>query len=88
MRHSRRKAIRLNRWAENPHCVYCRRRLRIDEATLDHVIPLSRGGRDVPANVVLACRDCNDAKGDRTATPKVLHLVSRPPRPKTRAAEN
>lgn len=34
-------------------------------ATIDHVIPLSRGGGDVRSNVQLAHRTCNTAKGNR-----------------------
>jgi 5-methylcytosine-specific restriction endonuclease McrA len=43
-------------------CAYC----RSDAHPLqrDHVIPLSRGGLDVPANVVPACEACNTSKGD------------------------
>lgn len=33
-------------------------------ATIDHVMPLSRGGLDVPANYQLACHACNQAKGN------------------------
>lgn len=33
---------------------------------MDHVVPLSRGGRHEPGNVVPACRDCNRSKGSRT----------------------
>ena len=49
----------------DPHCRYCGRRVR-RSATLDHVLPRSRGGTDAPENVVLACRQCNEAKGART----------------------
>lgn len=34
--------------------------------TMDHVTPRSRGGRNALANIVPACRPCNDAKGQRT----------------------
>lgn len=34
-------------------------------ATIDHVIPLSRGGEHLPANVQAACLRCNSAKHDR-----------------------
>jgi 5-methylcytosine-specific restriction endonuclease McrA len=34
------------------------------EATIDHVMPLSKGGQHVLSNVQLLCRQCNCAKGD------------------------
>lgn len=34
------------------------------KATVDHKIPLSRGGTDNQRNSVLACKQCNDEKGD------------------------
>jgi 5-methylcytosine-specific restriction endonuclease McrA len=44
-------------------CAYC---LRPGEnLQRDHVVPLSRGGVDVPLNVVPACADCNASKGDQ-----------------------
>jgi 5-methylcytosine-specific restriction endonuclease McrA len=36
-------------------------------ATLDHIVPIIRGGHHVPANVQLAHYGCNSAKGDRPA---------------------
>lgn len=35
------------------------------QATLDHVIPLSRGGRDSVENYQVLCRRCNGSKADR-----------------------
>lgn len=43
-------------------CVYC----EAPAAHLDHVQPISRGGRDVLANVLPACADCNLSKGALT----------------------
>ena len=34
---------------------------------LDHQLPRSRGGSNRVSNLVLACHDCNSAKGNRTA---------------------
>ena len=59
-------------------CSYCRCTLSFDraargkfvphKATIDHVIPISRGGAHVWANVVLACWRCNMSKGNRLLT--------------------
>jgi 5-methylcytosine-specific restriction endonuclease McrA len=43
-------------------CVYCG-----DEAnTVDHIIPINKGGTDDPLNLVAACGRCNYAFGDKT----------------------
>lgn len=34
------------------------------ELTVDHLVPLSRGGKNERSNLVAACRDCNEAKGN------------------------
>ena len=44
-------------------CVYCGTALGLDNATLDHVIPTSRGGSHLPGNLVSACPGCNQLKG-------------------------
>jgi len=44
------------------HCHYCHREVGARNLTLDHVVPLIRGGRSVRGNVVPACKDCNTAK--------------------------
>lgn len=44
-------------------CVYCGSSLGLENATLDHVIPLSRGGTHNPGNLVSACQPCNQMKG-------------------------
>lgn len=43
-------------------CAYCRKPCA---ATIDHVVPIARGGRDEPGNVVPCCRFCNTSKGAR-----------------------
>ena len=39
-----------------------------DSASIDHIIPLSRGGDDTPGNVQAAHLSCNVGKGDRVDT--------------------
>lgn len=43
-------------------CHYCGGRFRAAELTMDHVVPLVRGGRSTKGNVVPACKACNTAK--------------------------
>ena len=43
-------------------CYYCGRKFKADELTMDHLIPIVRGGRSVAGNVVPACKDCNSKK--------------------------
>jgi 5-methylcytosine-specific restriction endonuclease McrA len=50
--------------------------------TLDHVIPVSHGGRNVFENLVAACHVCNSLKADRTPEEAGMTLI-RKPRPLT-----
>jgi 5-methylcytosine-specific restriction endonuclease McrA len=50
---------------EDNKCYICQKRLTFDTATIDHFIPLSRGGDDTPENRKLACEGCNLEKGDK-----------------------
>jgi 5-methylcytosine-specific restriction endonuclease McrA len=43
-------------------CHYCRRAVGPRALTLDHLVPLIRGGRSIRANMVPACKDCNNKK--------------------------
>jgi 5-methylcytosine-specific restriction endonuclease McrA len=47
-------------------CAYCGGRFLVRELSRDHVIPVSRGGRDSWTNAVTACRNCNTRKGGRS----------------------
>ena len=43
-------------------CHYCRKKFKPSELTMDHVIPLSRGGLSNKENIVPCCRECNTKK--------------------------
>ena len=47
-------------------CPYCLKVLPVIEATKDHVVPRSRGGKTEPDNIVLCCGPCNNEKGALT----------------------
>jgi 5-methylcytosine-specific restriction endonuclease McrA len=60
-------------------CQYCGRSDL--SLTIDHVQPLSRGGEDTWENLVCACVQCNNRKGDRTPEESALPLRRKPVRP-------
>ena len=43
-------------------CHYCGASVAPAELTMDHVVPLIRGGRSNKGNLVPACKDCNNRK--------------------------
>jgi HNH endonuclease len=46
-------------------CAYCGGHFPELELTVEHILPVSRGGRHEWTNVVTACRSCNTRKGSR-----------------------
>lgn len=66
-------------------CQYCGRRrseLRGREfLTRDHVVPLSRGGKNTWDNVLTACSPCNNRKGNRLPEEAGMTPLSTPTEP-------
>jgi len=60
------RELRRTQWWKNRRgsgsCHYCSRRFPAQELTMDHVVPLVRGGKTVKSNVVPCCKECNDQK--------------------------
>jgi 5-methylcytosine-specific restriction endonuclease McrA len=59
-------------------CLYCGGVFSPHELSRDHVLPLSRGGRDVWTNVVTSCRRCNNRKADRNPEQAGMELLAVP----------
>ena len=59
-------------------CMYCGNPCADHQLTRDHVIPLSKGGRDIWSNVVAACRSCNTRKGGRRPEQANMPLLAIP----------
>lgn len=62
-------------------CMYCGGHFPRSELTRDHVVPISRGGRDHWQNVVTACIGCNVRKGGRTPAQANMPLLAVPYKP-------
>lgn len=59
-------------------CMYCGNARAAADLSRDHVLPLSRGGRDRWTNVVTSCRRCNNHKADRTPEEAGMQLLAVP----------
>ena len=53
-------------------CHYCGQAFAKKDLTLDHIVPLSRGGKSTKGNVVVACQPCNSDKKYYTAAELIL----------------
>lgn len=63
-------------------CQYCRAKFSEKRLTIDHVVPLSKGGRHEWTNVVTACSSCNNKKGDKSPEKSGLRLLAKPEKPR------
>lgn len=50
------------------HCMYCIKPMAFVDCSVDHAIPVSRGGPNGLDNLVVCCKFCNKAKGDMNDT--------------------
>jgi 5-methylcytosine-specific restriction protein A len=68
IRREKEKARRLRqsgwwmRKIQNGICYYCHKNVGRANLTMDHVLPLSRGGKSRKGNLVAACKACNNKK--------------------------
>jgi len=50
---------------DNCECQYCGVKIDRKDATLDHVLPVSKGGKSTWENCTTACGPCNASKSDK-----------------------
>ncbi len=63
---SKARELRASQWWKRKRssgvCHYCEKKVKPTELTMDHLVPIVRGGRTTHGNVVPACKDCNNKK--------------------------
>lgn len=64
---------------DNYKCQYCGK--QSNSLTVDHVLPKSRNGQDTWENLVAACKNCNQLKGEKTPEEAKMPLLKKPKRP-------
>jgi 5-methylcytosine-specific restriction endonuclease McrA len=53
-------------------CYYCGRQFAFKQLTMDHIVPIARGGTTSPGNVVACCTECNKKKSVETPADLIL----------------
>ncbi len=70
------KALKASVWWQNQlekgECHYCAKKFEKKDLTMDHIVPLSRGGKSTKGNLVVACEPCNSDKKYYTAAELIL----------------
>lgn len=70
------RALRKTRWWKNllaeGICHYCGKKFPPEELTMDHIVPISRGGQSTKGNVVVCCKKCNNEKKYLTPVDMIL----------------
>ena len=66
---------------DNYICQYCEKELTAKNATIDHVLPRAKGGKNSYLNCVTACKACNSWKGDMLLSQLNLKLIKQPTHP-------
>jgi 5-methylcytosine-specific restriction endonuclease McrA len=62
-------------------CHYCGRSFSPRQLTMDHIVPISRGGKTTKGNVVPCCKECNNAKKQLLALEWEAYIKSWSDRP-------
>ncbi len=63
------REVRASQWWKRKKsqgiCYYCEKQFKPSELTMDHKVPLIRGGKSTKGNVVPACKPCNTDKKNK-----------------------
>jgi 5-methylcytosine-specific restriction endonuclease McrA len=62
-------------------CQYCGMDLCEKSATIDHIIPKSKGGGSTWTNMIASCKDCNLYKGNRSPKEARMEIKTKPKEP-------
>jgi len=77
---SKARELRKSQWWKNEIakgiCHYCENKFNPKDLTMDHIVPLSRGGKSSKGNIVTSCKDCNNKKKYLTPVDMVIKIMN------------
>lgn len=75
-RQAARKLKKSNWWQNKIQkgiCEYCEKVVSPSELTMDHRVPIARGGRSTKGNIVACCQKCNQDKKLKTPVEQLMN---------------
>lgn len=65
----------IRKWHLTPtfFCYYCGQKFSTSSLQVDHVLPVSKGGKHSVSNICKCCPQCNPSKGDRLISDHVVN---------------
>ena len=74
------RALRKSAWWKHQisikKCYYCKQSFEPSELTMDHILPIVRGGESVKKNCVPACKNCNNNKKYLTPAEIIMNQIN------------
>ena len=73
------RKLRSSKWWQNKLnlglCYFCEKKFPKSQLTMEHLIPLARGGWSRRSNLAVSCKPCNSKKKHQTIVEKRLNAV-------------
>lgn len=77
------RELRQSAWWKNQLgkgvCYHCQQNFPAKELTMDHLIPIVRGGKSDKKNCVASCKECNTKKGNKTRFEMAINEMNQKP---------
>jgi len=69
------KSVIRDLFISQTHCLICQSEMRFEDKTMDHVMPLSKGGAHSLSNVIIMCHSCNSSKNAKSPSEWFKNLL-------------
>ena len=69
-------------------CYYCHGHFAPEDLTMDHIVPVARGGKSTRGNIAACCKECNNRKKYLTPAEMIMFEIEAKERAARAASAN